>query len=387
MTLVPSVRPQQRVSTGLADNPVRAISFSLAGVSVLEEDDWFVVEDDQALLKVLGHGHVSMATSLAEVVSTLPKMTISVSRDGAGAAHSDSVLTDVYVTMDTTKQIAIEEELIHHINHSTGKRGLRTDKEYDLAADKEKLFGVKWIQFIDSGGQLQYHDILHCSFRTLVVLSKVTELVEYHHKLRDSPEEGVAAESDLVTFRDHGLLSVKLLGKFPKHYKEGLFTPQDLFRLQLSVGAIAGIKDYVYLMPALLRHLDSEQVSKYVEQATSLIIRPTQGCIARGCTSLMDKQCTNLHMAKIAAFLPKWKVVTKLLGLEEQIIRDIENRYPNGEDQRLEALMKWVGLKGPQATYRNIYDTLGDLEEMEAAAKVKKLATDSNSVLFYSFVQ
>ena len=52
-----------------------------------------------------------------------------------------------------------------------------------------------------------------------------------------------------------------------------------------------------------------------------------------GCTSLMDKQCTNLHMAKIAAFLPKWKVVTKLLGLEEQIIRDIENRYPNGEDQ------------------------------------------------------
>lgn len=89
----------------------------------------------------------------------------------------------------------------------------------------------------------------------------------------------------------------------------------------------------------------------------------------------MDKQCTNLHMAKIAAFLPKWKVVTKLLGLEEQIIRDIENRYPNGEDQRLEALMKWVGLKGPQATYRNIYDTLGDLEEMEAAAKVKKLAT------------
>ena len=129
-------------------------------MSVLEEDDWFVVEDDQALLKVLGHGHVSMATSLAEVVSTLPKMTISVSRDGAGAAHSDSVLTDVYVTMDTTKQIAIEEELIHHINHSTGKRGLRTDKEYDLAADKEKLFGVKWIQFIDSGGQLQYHDIL-----------------------------------------------------------------------------------------------------------------------------------------------------------------------------------------------------------------------------------
>ena len=135
-----------------------------------------------------------------------------------------------------------------------------------------------------------------------VVLSKVTELVEYHHKLRDSPEEGVAAESDLVTFRDHGLLSVKLLGKFPKHYKEGLFTPQDLFRLQLSVGAIAGIKDYVYLMPALLRHLDSEQVSKYVEQATSLIIRPTQGCIARGLFC-----CLVAHLLSPESQLP-WKV-------------------------------------------------------------------------------
>ena len=42
------------------------------------------------------------------------------------------------------------------------------------------------------------------------------------------------------------------------------------------------IKDGVYLMPALLRHLDSVQASKYVEQGTSLIIRPSQGCVASG---------------------------------------------------------------------------------------------------------
>ena len=93
---------------------------------------------------------------------------------------------------------------------------------------------------------------------------------------------------------------------------------------------------------------------------------------------MMDKQCTVLHIAKIATFLPKWKVVAKLLGLEGQIIRDIEDGYPNGEDQRSEALMKWVGMKGPQATYRKIYDILCDLEEMEAAEKVKKLATAIN---------
>ena len=122
--------PGQRVSTGLADNPVRAISFSLAGVVQVgqEEDDWFVVEDDQALLRVVGgtirDGGVSMATSLEEVVSSFPKMTIHVSSDGAGAVHPDPTPARVNVSMDPGQQsrtVSIEEELIHHINHSSGK--------------------------------------------------------------------------------------------------------------------------------------------------------------------------------------------------------------------------------------------------------------------------
>eukprot|EP00731_Ephydatia_muelleri_P003979 Em0002g155a len=474
--------PEQRVSTGVADNPVRAISFSLAGVSVQEENDWFVVEDDQALLRVVGgtirDGGVSMATSLDEVVSSFPKMTIHVSSDGAGAVHPDPTPARVNTTMDTVQQsktVSIEEELIHHINHSS---------------DKKKLFGVKWIHFIDSGGQLQYHDILplfiqnpavaifvfnlseelchqttieyygadgkpvsrpyrsslshkqilqHClgamcsqdarpliitvgthrdaadrcsesiaekshklkalldagSFRIVckgeklkevifavngktprdedrhvakvlreeiisvcpqpikmpiawfglevflqrsshdgilslvecqgcakrlhiegdafsaalhhlvhnnvflhypevlpqtvfcdpqVVLTKVSEIVEYHHKLLYRPDEGVAAKGDLVKFRDHGLLSVELLNKFSKHYTEGLFTVQDLLKLLVSVGAIAMVGDEggVYLMPALLPHLDSGQVTMYCQPGTSLIIRPTEGCIPSG---------------------------------------------------------------------------------------------------------
>eukprot|EP00731_Ephydatia_muelleri_P021692 Em0014g283a len=470
--------PEQRISTGLADNPIRAVSSSMAGVGE-QEDDWFPVEDGRALMKVvcgkIGVGHVSMATSLEEVVSSLPKITINMSSDGAGAGHSDSVPTGVNITMDTTKQSETSaiEELIDYINHPT---------------DTEKRFGVKWIHLIDCGGQLQYHDILplfiqnpgvtvfvlklseelshqptieyygadsrpismpyqsyfsheqilqHClgaicsqdarpliitvgthrdavgrcsesiedkneklkallgsgSFRFMyngegckevifavngkvpqdedrhvakelrqkiisecppsikmpiawfvlevlllksshdgilsleecqgcakrlhiegdafsaalhhlvhhnvflhypevlpqtvfcdpqVVLTKVTELVEYHHKLLSSPDGGVAAMSDLVAFRDHGLLSVKLLKKFPKHYKDGLFTPHDLLQLLVSVGAIAVIRDGVYLMPALLHHLDSVEVSKYITDV-SLIIHPrTQGCIPSG---------------------------------------------------------------------------------------------------------
>ena len=115
-----------------------------------------------------------------------------------------------------------------------------------------------------------------------VVLTKVTELVQYHHKLRDNPEEGVAAESDLVMFRDHGQLSVELLRMFPKHYKDGLFTPQDLVKLLVSRGAIAMIRNGEYLMPALLPHLDSTQVSKYLERGASLMIRFPRGYIPSG---------------------------------------------------------------------------------------------------------
>ena len=118
-----------------------------------------------------------------------------------------------------------------------------------------------------------------------VVLTKVSEIVEYHHKLLYHPDEGVAVKGDLVKFRDHGLLSVELLNKFSKHYTEGLFTQLDLLKLLVSVRGIAMVSGYeggVYLMPALLSHLDSDQVTKYCQPGTSLIIRPTQGCIPSG---------------------------------------------------------------------------------------------------------
>ena len=120
--------PKQRVSTGLADNPVRAISFTLAGVGGQEEDDWFVVEDDQALMSVIGgtiKGGVSMAPSLADVVSTLPKMAIDPSNVASDGAVGPTP-AGVNITKDTTqpeqsRTADIEDELVRHINQSSGK--------------------------------------------------------------------------------------------------------------------------------------------------------------------------------------------------------------------------------------------------------------------------
>eukprot|EP00731_Ephydatia_muelleri_P005503 Em0002g1679a len=92
----------------------------------------------------------------------------------------------------------------------------------------------------------------------------------------------------------------------------------------------------------------------------------------------MDKKVTDAHLVKIAKFLPKWKVVSKLLGLEGQIVKDIEDRYRSGEDQRSEALMKWVGKEGGRATYGKLYGVLLEMEEGEAAEKVKELTRVSS---------
>ena len=46
----------------------------------------------------------------------------------------------------------------------------------------------------------------------------------------------------------------------------------------------------------------------------------------------MDTKITDVDLAKIAKFLPKWKVVPRLLGLEAEIVKDIEDRYRDGED-------------------------------------------------------
>ena len=69
-------------------------------------------------------GGVSMAPSLADVVSTLPKMAIdpyNVPSDGAVGPTP----VGVNITKDTTqpeqsRTVDIEDELVHHINQSSG---------------------------------------------------------------------------------------------------------------------------------------------------------------------------------------------------------------------------------------------------------------------------
>ena len=68
------------------------------------------------------------------------------------------------------------------------------------------------------------------------------------------------------------------------------------------------------------------------------------------------------------------------LGLEKQLVTNIEGQYHDAKEQRYEALTLWVR-KESQATYRKMYDILCDLEEKEAAEKVAELSRGQYYIL------
>ena len=517
--------PDKRVSTGVADNPVRAVSCTLTGVGE-SEDDWFRVNNEE-LLQMIGNTiktrNISYAQSLDSVIQQLPKMPINMTEANIDIPKE---------TSEQSKAEALQNQMIQCINASSGKTMCSVKNEFTYASlvfsfsvGEMKLLSLKWIQFIDSGGQLQYHDILplfvqncgvtifvlkisealdhqptieyygtdgkpvgksypsplshkkifeHCleamrsqnlpqndrplivtvgthrddagkceesidrkneqldalvdtkCFRVFyennrhrpkrlifsvngqvprdedkkvakrlrkkivkmspkpikmpiawfglevllqtsshdgilslsecqmhakklfieenafsaalhhlvqhniflhypevlpqivfcdpqVVLTKVSELVEYHHKLRGDGEEeadGYLDEEgegeDYVTwFKDWGLLSKELLGKFKKFYKEGLFTADDLIKLLESRHAIAIIEYGKYFMPALLLHQSPCKIVEYFKQGTLLVVSFVSTCIPNGLFCCLVAHLTSLNKASC------WKVCTK----------------------------------------------------------------------------
>ena len=102
--------PELRISTGLAENAVRAISFSL--LTAGKEDDWFSVDDDKSLLNIIGKTvkQNNLCTlSLANALSTdITSNNIDVE------VHHQDLATNVGTA-------EVEKELIHDVNHPSGK--------------------------------------------------------------------------------------------------------------------------------------------------------------------------------------------------------------------------------------------------------------------------
>ena len=102
-----------------------------------------------------------------------------------------------------------------------------------------------------------------------VPLDKASELVQQSYKLREAkqgkksqgPQQ--ALEAKWLKFRDQGIVRHEFLEKFPKHYKDKLFTPSDVLLLFEHLLIFAPLTKDEYFMPSLLQMLPREELDKH----------------------------------------------------------------------------------------------------------------------------
>lgn len=86
-----------------------------------------------------------------------------------------------------------------------------------------------------------------------VVLNKHTEVVAYHIELTTNPSVQVSLDRKWMKFAQQGIISIKCLKKFPDHYVEGVFTPEDMMRLFEKLLIVSRVSEEEYLMPCVLQ--------------------------------------------------------------------------------------------------------------------------------------
>ena len=122
-----------------------------------------------------------------------------------------------------------------------------------------------------------------------VPLDKASELVQRTYQLREpeqvrQPQKSLcqppilvaALESKWLRFRDQGIVRHEFLEKFPRHYKDKLFTPDDLLHLFEHLLILAPLSPGEYFMPSLLQRLPSEELDAHrvsSSAAAPLLIR------------------------------------------------------------------------------------------------------------------
>ena len=102
-----------------------------------------------------------------------------------------------------------------------------------------------------------------------IIFDKVTDLVQYSYRLQCKPDRRAATSGELLEFRDEGVITLKLLKEFPKHYVSDLFSPSDLICILEHQLIIAHISEGKYFMPSLLLDLPGEQVERHRVEPSS----------------------------------------------------------------------------------------------------------------------
>ena len=82
-----------------------------------------------------------------------------------------------------------------------------------------------------------------------VVLDKITEVVALSLNLKKGDR---ALGGEERKFLQQGIISLGMLVKFSKHYHDGLFTPNDLLKVLISLLIVTEVRSSEYLVPCVL---------------------------------------------------------------------------------------------------------------------------------------
>ena len=96
-----------------------------------------------------------------------------------------------------------------------------------------------------------------------VLLSKITELVEYSHDLNSVSCRQV--DSTDFEFREYGKISINMLKRrrFSGYYVDGIFEAEDLLYLWIELLVVAKTRDGTIIMPAVLSELSLKKFSAH----------------------------------------------------------------------------------------------------------------------------
>ena len=104
-----------------------------------------------------------------------------------------------------------------------------------------------------------------------VLLDKITELVKKSHEIRGGLGPGSVLGGEWERFQNQAVVTRKQLEGFTKHYKEGIFTANDLIKLFTYMPILAPIGEGIFFIPAILPAEENKELITFIQSHIYLL--------------------------------------------------------------------------------------------------------------------
>ena len=165
----------------------------------------------------------------------------------------------------------ILEQLLRQLAEKMKEKALSIEECYEVAY--RKLFMSRdsckaAIEFLGKLNILFYRpsilpQVVFCDAQ--VILDKITELVRCSHELKSNTTQSLPQNrqsGEWLDFRDFAQIDSTIIGEFPSHYRDGLFTVPEFLELLEDLLIAGKLANGKHFMPSILPDLSLEEVEQ-----------------------------------------------------------------------------------------------------------------------------